>query len=294
MRQLTSPCAVTAHEVGSLVVMDNSSTTVSGILTERSYSRRIILEGRDSETTRVGDVMKNEVVCVNVEEKLDAIAATMSQHGIRHLPVLDGAAPVPESHIMRLNTPASALRGVLSIKDVSWMLFCLVRNELQGRGIGQITASDIMPERQKCTIGKHKTVLDAIRQMRDTDVHALCVLNGEKELLGIVTERDYVYKVKMQGRESINTRVSQIMSTTPWCATPDFTLDDILTVMTTYGFRHLPVVGSLTTQPSKGGPSLHPHCIGLISVNDVLRTVTQWPDRPLHWPDNEPPLASAV
>jgi hypothetical protein len=32
----------------------------------------------------------------------------------------------------RLPAPASGLRGVLSVKDVAWMLFCLIRNELQG------------------------------------------------------------------------------------------------------------------------------------------------------------------
>ncbi len=183
---------------------------------ERSYSRHIILKGRDSETTHVRDIMKTDVVCCNVEEKLDTIVSVLSEYGIRHLPVLEGAAMRelhgPAHHVLRLSTPASTLRGVLSIKDCVWMVYCLVRNELQGRGcaaqciahaiqradaprsIGQITVSDILPDRQTkqhvpFAINAHKSVLDAIRLMAQTDQHALCVLNDAKELVGIVTAR---------------------------------------------------------------------------------------------------------
>ena len=79
-----------AHEVGCLVVLDAPGDSVAGIITERSYSRKLILEGRSSDTTRVEEVMKTAVVCVNVEEKLDAVAEVFSDCRIRHLPVVGG------------------------------------------------------------------------------------------------------------------------------------------------------------------------------------------------------------
>jgi signal-transduction protein with cAMP-binding, CBS, and nucleotidyltransferase domain len=93
-----------AHEVGCLVVMDDrAGDEVAGVITERTYSRKIILQGRDSDTTRVGDVMKTQVVCVHAEEKLDVVAEVLSQRRIRHLPVVGGpemaGAPGPD-HVL--------------------------------------------------------------------------------------------------------------------------------------------------------------------------------------------------
>ena len=84
------------------------------------------------------------------------------------------------------------------------------------------------------------------------------------------------------------------MTATPQCASPDFTLDDVLQLFTTYGFRHLPVVSNVTPTHLVAKPSLRPQCVGLISISDVLRTVCAWPDRPVHWPGGQPPLDTAV
>jgi CBS domain-containing protein len=187
-----------AHDVGCLVVMDSAAQHVTGIVTERVYSREIILKGRDSDLTPVGDVMKTDVVFVHIEEKLGDIAQVLSAHGVRHLPVLEGdvgsssESAVTGDHVRRLHTPAAQLKGVLSIKDVCWMLFCLVRNELQGRGIGTMTVLDVLEghhhRKVPYTIQKGASVLEAIEKMAGTDAHALCVLDDNGGLLGIVTE----------------------------------------------------------------------------------------------------------
>ena len=187
-----------AHDVGCLVVMDSAAQHVTGIVTERVYSREIILKGRDSDLTPVGEVMKTDVVYVHIEEKLGDIAQVLSTHGVRHLPVLEGDVGSPvesaaaDGHVRRLHTPAAQLKGVLSIKDVCWMLFCLVRNELQGRGIGTMTVMDVLEghhhRKHPYTIQMGASVLQAIEQMATTDAHALCVLDDNGGLLGILTE----------------------------------------------------------------------------------------------------------
>ena len=101
-------------------------------------------------------------------------------------------------------------------------------------------------------------------------------------------------KIKLRGKTSATSQVEEIMTATPQCASPDFTLDDVLQLFTTYGFRHLPVVSNVTPTHLVAKPSLRPQCVGLISISDVLRTVCAWPDRPVHWPGGQPPLDTAV
>lgn len=281
---------------------------------ERQYSRRIILEGRNSDTTLVREVMKTDIICVNAEEKLETIAEVLSQKRVRHLPVVGGpemtGAP-GASHVLKLPAPVTALRGVVSVKDVAWLLFCILRNELQGRGIGSITVRDIAarmavpPAPQGASqhhvpfsIHEDRSVLDAITEMARLGSHALVVVDSAGGLAGILTERDYVYKIKVEGKTSVDTSIRDVMTRTPWCASIDFTLDDILSLMTRYGFRHLPIVGALGDVPANGNEqttmsshgSMRPRCLGLLSIVDVMRTICEWPERPMHWPDGKEPL----
>ena len=80
--------AMVARNVGSIVVMEGDR--LAGIFTERDYLRRIALEGRTSRETRVADVMTADLVTVEPTTPVDACLATMTDHKIRHLPVMDG------------------------------------------------------------------------------------------------------------------------------------------------------------------------------------------------------------
>jgi len=80
-----------AHDVGCLVTLEPSGDAVAGLITERQYSRNVILEGRSSDTTAVAEIMNRQIVCVNAEEKLDAVADVLSQGRLRHLPVIGGS-----------------------------------------------------------------------------------------------------------------------------------------------------------------------------------------------------------
>ena len=73
--------------VGSLLVMDGDRLV--GIVTERDYARKVILEGKSSKTTSVGDIMTRRVLCVTPERTVDECMALMSDKRARHLPVVD-------------------------------------------------------------------------------------------------------------------------------------------------------------------------------------------------------------
>ena len=75
-------------DVGSLVVMDREKLT--GIITERHYSRKVILKGKTSPTTLVREIMERNVVHVRPDQPVELCMALMTERRVRHLPVLEG------------------------------------------------------------------------------------------------------------------------------------------------------------------------------------------------------------
>jgi CBS domain-containing protein len=75
------------EDVGAAIVM--TGDRLEGIFSERDYTRKIVLKGRSSETTRVEEVMTRNVVCVNPRTKSRDCMALMTEKSIRHLPVVD-------------------------------------------------------------------------------------------------------------------------------------------------------------------------------------------------------------
>lgn len=76
------------HNIGALVVVGEDGR-LSGLITEREYLRRIVLEGRTSKTTAVGELMIHDVVHVSPDESLDRCMRFMTEHRVRHLPVVE-------------------------------------------------------------------------------------------------------------------------------------------------------------------------------------------------------------
>ena len=76
-----------SENIGAAIVM--SGDRLAGIFSERDYTRKVILKGRSSDTTRVEEIMTANVVCVNPRTKTRECMALMTEKAIRHLPVLD-------------------------------------------------------------------------------------------------------------------------------------------------------------------------------------------------------------
>ena len=79
--------------VGALTVLD-ADGRLAGIISERDYVRKLILQDKSAHETSVADIMTTEVVSVGEEATVDKCMGTMIEHKIRHLPVMDGEKPV--------------------------------------------------------------------------------------------------------------------------------------------------------------------------------------------------------
>ncbi|MEJ2174468.1 MAG: CBS domain-containing protein [bacterium] len=73
--------------IGALVVMDGEA--IVGLVTERDYARKIVLMARSSKETPVRDIMTSSVMCVRPERTSEECMALMTEHRVRHLPVMD-------------------------------------------------------------------------------------------------------------------------------------------------------------------------------------------------------------
>ena len=74
-------------EIGSLMVMEG--TKLVGIISERDYARKVILQGRSSHTTQVREIMTSRVVYAQPDQNIEECMALMTEKRVRHLPVID-------------------------------------------------------------------------------------------------------------------------------------------------------------------------------------------------------------
>lgn len=86
--------------IGALLVMEGAKLV--GIISERDYARKVILQGRSSRTTAVQEIMTTRVAYAELEQNIEECMALMTEIRIRHLPVID----------------AGEVRGVISIGDL--------------------------------------------------------------------------------------------------------------------------------------------------------------------------------
>lgn len=76
------------HHIGAVLVM--AGEQLIGIVSERDYARKVILQGRSSHDTAVAVIMTSPVVCVGPHDSTAECMSIMTEKHIRHLPVIDG------------------------------------------------------------------------------------------------------------------------------------------------------------------------------------------------------------
>jgi CBS domain-containing protein len=136
-------------------------------------------------------------------------------------------------------TPAAAFRVTLSnaVNRVKEIL------DEKGHDVLQIAAD--------------ASVFDAVKQMVEVGVGSLLVIE-DGEIVGIFTERDYLRRMTLEGRDDKDTAVRDVMSSPLVVVTPETAIDECMAMMTDRRIRHLPVV--------EGGD-----VVGIVSIGDVVK-----------------------
>lgn len=105
------------HNIGALVVMEDDA--VAGVITERDYSRKVVLRGRTSRESRVSEILSRPAIVVTPDEAIGNCMKIMTDRRIRHLPVMEG----------------NQLVGMISMGDlVRWVIQAQHQTIMQLRG----------------------------------------------------------------------------------------------------------------------------------------------------------------
>lgn len=108
-----------------------------------------------------------------------------------------------------------------------------------------------------------ESVREAAERMRQRIVGCLVILNEAQEPVGIVTDRDLVVRVLAPGKDPSNTAISEVMTAPPVTVSAETPIEDALALMTSHGFRRLPVVDHQR------------QLVGLLTLDDVLMLLAE-------------------
>jgi len=96
---------MTDKNVGALLVTENGKLV--GIVSERDYTRKVVVKGKASKTTLVKEILSSQVIHVTPSHTVEECMRLMTDHHFRHLPVLEG----------------DRIAGIVSIGDlVNWII----------------------------------------------------------------------------------------------------------------------------------------------------------------------------
>jgi CBS domain-containing protein len=112
------------------------------------------------------------------------------------------------------------------------------------------------------SISPDATVYEALKRMAEENVGSMLVFEG-KELVGLISERDYSRKTILKGRLPKDTAVREIMTTSVVSVHPDDDIEECMELFTDKRVRHLPVI-------EKG------KVVGLVSIGDVVKSIIDY------------------
>lgn len=121
----------------------------------------------------------------------------------------------------------------------------------------QRPVSQVIDRQEVFSVAPGASVIEAVRCMRDRRIGALMVVENER-LVGILSERDVVFRVVADERDAKSTRVAEVMTTNPQVIQPDKPFSHALHMMYEGGFRHVPVVDA------------NGRAVGMVSARDAL------------------------
>jgi CBS domain-containing protein len=109
------------------------------------------------------------------------------------------------------------------------------------------------------TIEPDRTVTQLLDELAHHNVGALVVSADGRRIDGVISERDVVRHMRLEGARLLERPVSAIMTQRVWTTSPNDTVEDVMVVMTRERIRHMPVVDN-------------DRLVGIVSIGDVVKS----------------------
>lgn len=112
--------------------------------------------------------------------------------------------------------------------------------------------------REVISVQPHRTLADAVRVLSERRIGAVVVMGADGTLVGILSERDIVRALGKEGAAALESAVSRAMTAKVVTCRPQTSVDELMEIMTTGRFRHVPVI--------ENG-----RVAGIVSIGDVVK-----------------------
>ena len=235
---------MSVRRIGCLLVeSDDPTRGPIGIVTEADLVRKVLAEGLNPMATKVGPVMVSPILTIAGERTMLDASQLMETHHVRHLCVEE----------------AGEIVGIISVRD-------LVRSFVDAES-GPVCDLDkvyrplsVLMATTIATIQSNASLRASAELMRDRRMGSLLTIEAG-EIVGIVTERDLVWKGLAGNRDPDSTHVSAVMSSPLVSIDINRTIRDASQAMAERSVRHLAV--------TDGGK-----IVGVLSVRDLVKMVS--------------------
>ena len=229
---------LTKNNVGSILIARNEK--IFGVISETDIVREIVACGLSPDEVIIEKLLSGPPLSIDLDTPIKEAYYAMVLWKVRHLLVTDRGKEV----------------GLISVRDILYAPGRPNRKyHLSERPIETIMNKNLI------TAPTETTVLEAVRLMKERNIHSL-LIGSEKEITGILTERDIVQKVagkKLNPKEVKTEEIMAVALKTVYHSTP---IRKVYREMGEEGVRHLVVVDA-------DGP------VGMVSATDLIRLEAQ-------------------
>lgn len=115
---------------------------------------------------------------------------------------------------------------------------------------------DVMTANPAC-VRENDGIADAARIMKSEDAGVVPVIDGDRKLMGIITDRDIVVRLVAEGRNPLDCRVNEAMTKHIRSVRDDASVDEVLNIMRGANVRRVPVCDQ------------NEHIVGIVSMGDI-------------------------
>ncbi|GMI99350.1 hypothetical protein like AT3G52950 [Hibiscus trionum] len=249
---VSEACRRMAARRVNAVLLTDSNALLSGIVTDKDVTVRVIGEGLKPEETLVSKIMTPSPIFVSSDTLAIEALQKMVQGKFKHLPVVENGEVIAMLDITRClydaisrmekaveqgNAIATSAEGIEHQSGRSHGFMETLRERMFKPSLSNIVAENS----NVAIVSSSDTVSVAAKMMRDLQVDSVVTVAGNK-ILGILTSKDILFRVVAQNLSPELTPVEKVMSPNPECVTIETTILDALHLMHDGKFLHLPVL----------------------------------------------------